>query len=205
MRVRSGILVGLVALTACGSSSGMAASAGCGPATARTLAADRVARVYQTAVNVYGCSSASRTSYLLGASGRSIREGRARPIDLAGFDVAYGHSDFGVDTVSAQVVVRSLRTGRQLRSEPATTRPLGAESFQSVASVVAKPDGAVAWIGEGGSVISGASSDVEVDRADAHGLAPLDSGSGIDTRSLRLRGSTVSWRHNARARSAALL
>jgi hypothetical protein len=48
------------------------------------------------------------------------------------------------------------------------------------------------------------SGEIEVNRADAHGRALLDSGARIDVRSLRLRGSTVSWRHGAVTRSATL-
>ena len=161
--------------------------------------------MYESGAGVYGCAARTGRSYRLGASARTVREGRVGPIALAGVDVAYGLSEFGVDTLSAQVVVRDLATGRELRTEPATTKRLGAEFFQSVAAVVVNPDGAVAWIGDGGSVISGSRSDVEVDKADAHGLALLDTGAGIDSRSLRLRGSTLEWRHNGRPRSAALL
>lgn len=215
MRVRCGIVAGLLTLAACGSSSGMAprtgrpvttadAKAACGPAGARTLAVDRVARVYQSGGNVYGCSTATRRPYLLGASARSIREGRAGPIALAGQDAAYGFTSFGVDTISTAVVVRDLGDGKRLRSEPATSRPLRAEFFQSVDSIVVKPDGSVAWIGEGGSVISGGVTDIELDKADTHGFALLDSGNGIDTRSLRLHGSALTWRHGGRSRSASL-
>ena len=213
MQGRCATIVGLIALAACGSSAGKTApgttNAGplpavCGPAGARTLAVDRAARAYQSGSGVYGCSAAARRSYLLGASARSIREGRAGPIALAGSDVAYGYTRFGIDTVSAQVVVRDLASGKQLHSEPATSRPLGPEFFQSVATVVVKPDGAVAWIGDGGSIIAGRTRDIEVDRAEARGFALLESGAGIDARSLRLRGSTLTWRDGARTRSARL-
>jgi hypothetical protein len=160
--------------------------------------------VYQSGGDVYGCSTAGGRSYRLGAAARTIRQGRAGPIALAGVDVAYGLTEFGVDTVSAQVIVRNLRSGAQLRREPATTRALGVEFFQSVAAVVVKPDGAVAWIGQGGSVTHAGSGEIEVNRADAHGRALLDSGNGIDTRSLRLHGSTASWRHGGVTRSATL-
>ena len=207
MLARCGIACGLIALAACGSSLGKApggsAAASCGPARAKTLAVDQTARVYESGGNVYGCSTASRRSYRLGASARSIREGRAGPIALAGTDVAYGYTVYGVDTVSAQVRVRDLATGKQLRSEPATTAPARVEFRESVDSVVVRSDGAVAWIGESGSVISGPTT-TEVDRADARGLAKVDSGSGIDVHSLRLHGATVTWRHGGRSRSASL-
>jgi len=204
MRLRCAIAVGLVALTACGSSSGSATSASCGPSGARTLAVDRVARVYQSRGDVFGCSTTGTRSFRLGAAARTIHQGRAGPVALAGVDVAYGLTEFGVDTVSAQVIVRNLRSGAQLRREPATTHALGVEFFQSVAGVVVKPDGAVAWIGHGGSVIHAGSGETEVNRADARGRALLDSGNGIDAGSLRLHGSTVSWRHGAMTRSATL-
>lgn len=204
VRVRCAIVVAVVALAACGSSSGMAGAARCGPSGVRTLAVDGLARVYQSGGDVFGCSTAGGRSYRLGAAARSIRQGRAGPIALAGVDVAYGLTEFGVDTISAQVIVRNLRSGKQLRSEPATTRALGVEFFQSVAAVVVKPDGAVAWVGQGGSVIHPGGGEIEVDRSDARGRALLDSGAGIDVRSLRLRGSTTSWRHHGRIRSARL-
>jgi hypothetical protein len=204
---RCGIACGLIALAACGSSLGKApagsAAASCGPAAAKTLAVDRTARVYESAGEVYGCATASRRSYRLGASARSIREGRAGPIALAGTDVAYGYTVYGVDTISAQVLVRDLTTGKQLRSEPATTAPARVEFVESVDSVVVKPDGAVAWIGESGSV-TGGPTNTEVDRADARGLAKLDSGGSIDVHSLRLHGGTVTWRHSGNSRSASL-
>jgi hypothetical protein len=213
MRVRCGLIAALLVLAACGSSSGKSSGSGgttasaspaaCGPSGARTLAVDHAARVYQSGGNVYGCSALARHAYFLGADARSIRQGRAGPIALAGRAVAYGFTRFGVDTISATVIVRDLGDGRQLRSEPATTGPLRPEFTQLVASIVVKPDGAVAWIGEGGSVISGTRG-VEVDKADAHGLARLDSGGGIDVRSLRLAGSRLAWRHGGRSRSASL-
>jgi hypothetical protein len=213
MRVRCALIVALLALGACGSSSGKtsvpegttgsASPARCGPSGARTLAVDHAARVYQSGGNVYGCTAGTRHAYLLGADARSIREARAGPIALAGRVVAYGFTWFGVDTVTATVIVRDLGDGKQLRTEPATTGPLHPEFTQFVGSIVVKPDGAVAWIGEGGSVISGAS-EVEVDRADKHGLARLDSGGAIDVRSLRLVGSKLAWRHGSQARSASL-
>jgi hypothetical protein len=207
---RCAIAVGLIALAACGSSSGRVggsssgAGGTCGPSAARTLAVDRVARVYQSGGGVYGCSTAGRRSYRLGAGARSIREGRAGPIALAGVDVAYGLTRYGVDTVGAQAVVRNLRNGGQLRSEPATAGRLGVEFFESIAAVVVKPGGAVAWIAQGGSVIPAGHGVIQVSKADARGRALLDSGSGIDVRSLRLLGSTLSWRHDGRVETARL-
>ena len=125
------------------------------------------------------------------------------PLALAGVDVAYGLSRFGVDTGTAQAVVRRLTDGAVLREASATARVPGAESYQLVAAIVVKADGAVAWIGEGHSII-GRGPVVEVHRYDRHGQAELDHGSGIVGGSLRLKGSRLTWTHSSRRRSAIL-
>jgi hypothetical protein len=175
----------------------------CGPRRAHTLAAGRLARVYSLGGSVLGCSAHGRRSYRLGSASRSIAEGRAGPAAVAGEDVAYGLTTYGVDTASTVVIVRDLRDGARLRSLPATTAPLRPESFQSVTAIAVKADGAVAWIGQAGSVISGKPT-TEVHGADRRGPALLDAGAGIAPRSLRLRGSTLSWTDGGRTRRAAL-
>jgi hypothetical protein len=189
MRLRCAAYAVLLALAACGPSSAAsgahadgARSASCGPHGARTLAASHHARVYALGAEVYGCAVGSVRHYRLGASRRTLRGGRVGPVAVAGRDAAYAISSFGVDTVSAQVIVRNLATGRRLRHAPATSRVL-VESFQAVDSIVVKADGAVAWISAEESVIS-PSRYLEVHRIDARGRAVLDSGSAIGGRSL---------------------
>jgi hypothetical protein len=109
-----------------------------------------------------------------------------------------------VDTGTAQVVTRRLSDGRVLHASPATSRVPGAESYQSVGSLVVKADGAVGWIGAAHSIIRNGSPVVEVRRFDAHGQAELDGGPGIALRSLRLHGSRLSWLHSGAERSATL-
>jgi hypothetical protein len=174
----------------------------CGPASAQTLAVSRQARVYLSSGRVYGCAIAAGRSYHLGAGQRSLREGRVGVITVAGRYAGYGLSSFGVDTVSAQVVVRNLATGNVRHEAPAASRVV-VESFQSIDSIVLKPDGAVAWISQVGSVISHGRY-LEVHRIDSRGQALLDSGAAIVSRSLRLHGSTVTWRDGSKARSASL-
>jgi hypothetical protein len=128
---------------------------------------------------------------------------RAGKLALAGVLVAYGETMSGVDTASAQVIVRRLDNGRTLRGLAAMSQPVGPESFQSVDSIVVKADGAVAWIAVAHSIIR-QSAQTEVDRADQRGRSTLDTGSGIDSSSLRLRGSSLTWRHGGGTRSARL-
>ena len=122
---------------------------------------------------------------------------------VAGELAAYGLERCGVDAGFSNVVVRRLTDGAQLRSLPATTKPLGPESYHSVGSLVLKSDGAVAWIGVGSSILRRGSY-AEVHRADRRGQALLDSGAAIDPRSLKLNGSTLSWRHANLTRGSSL-
>jgi hypothetical protein len=152
---------------------------------------------------VYGCAFGYHRTHLLGASSRSIREDRVSAIAVAGTTAGYATTRYGVDTVSSAVVVRDLRTGRQLRTLPASNVGLP-ESVQIVESLVVKSDGAIAWISRTFSIIGRGSTQLEVQRADARGQAVLDSGRSIRSRSLRLRGSTLTWRDAAGTRSASL-
>jgi hypothetical protein len=122
---------------------------------------------------------------------------------VAGVNVAYGLSRFGVDTGSTQVVVRRLTDGRVVHTAPATSSVAGPESYQSVGALVLRPDGAVAWIGTSSSIV-GRGHEAEVHRFDARGQATLDRGAGIATGSLRLHGSQLTWTHSSRRRSATL-
>jgi hypothetical protein len=207
-----------VAIAACGSStaagssrassqvvtaSGSDASLPCGPASARTLAVDSLARVYESGGSVYACVRGASTARRLGSAQSCIRSQRAGPVALAGETVAYGLESCGVDTGFGSVVVRRLSDGQQLRSLAATTQPLLPESYQQVSSLVVKSDGAVAWIGVAKSIIRHGEN-VEVHKADKRGAAELDSGTAVGQSSLRLRGSQVTWRHAGAVRSATL-
>jgi hypothetical protein len=212
--MRMGCAVGAIVITtaACGSSAAAPATtagpahpaaAQCGPRSAKTLAVNHQARVYSTQGGVYGCATGGSRSYLL--AGNSLRPGQPRigKLALAGTAVAYGETMTGVDTASAQVTVRRLDDGRTLRSLAAMHQAVGPESFQSVDSVVVKSNGAVAWIATARSIIRH-STEVEVDRADRTGRSTLDIGSAIASTSLRLSGSSLSWRHAGAIRTARL-
>ena len=125
-------------------------------------------------------------------------------VAIAGEFAAYALSENAVDTSYAEVVVRRLTDGQQLRRATATTKPLGPESYQSVDSLAVKADSAVAWIGVGGSIVR-RGTDIEVRKADKRGQATLDSGPAIDSGSLRLDGSRLTWRNGRQVRSAMLV
>jgi hypothetical protein len=179
-------------------------SAACTPPHTRTLIADHLARVYQLGKMVYGCLYRSDRSYRLGSSSFCTNSDRVGPIALSGTVAGYGVQRCGVDTGTAQVVARRLSDGRVLHASPATSRVPGAESYQSVGSLVVKADGAIGWIGVANSIVGRGAPVVDVRRLDAHGQAELDGGRGIAVRSLRLHGSRLSWLHSQRERSATL-
>jgi hypothetical protein len=109
---------------------------------------------------------------------------------------------FGVDTVSASVVVRRLTDGTELK-ELRATRAVGAESFESIGSVVVMASGTVAWIGSEHSIV-GHQSAIEVHAAGTGGDRVLDSGPNVDPASLRLHGSRLSWSDGGATRHATL-
>ena len=175
----------------------------CGPANAKTLATSHAARVYGSAHGVYGCAAGAGRTYRLGQRPTCVGAARIAPVVVTGILAGYGAERCGVDTASAEVIVRRLTDGRVLTRVPATTTSVGAEFFQSVTALVLKGDAAVAWIAVNRSIIS-TNSATEVHRDDRAGSALLDSGAGIATRSLRRDGSLVTWKHDDRLRHARL-
>jgi hypothetical protein len=180
-----------------------AESGTCGDSHGHTLVQNGSARVYTLHGGVYACASPNGVVYHLGSSSVCVGTRRAAPVALAGRLVAYGLESCGVDTGSTEVVVRSLTTGKRLHTDPSATGPRGAESFQSVTSLVVKRDGSDAWISITNS-LGGHGSAIEVHAHSLSGFTLLDSGIGVDPSSLRLKRSMLSWIHSGQRRSAQL-
>jgi hypothetical protein len=181
-----------------------APGATCGRHQGHTLAQGDSARVYTLNDGAYGCAIPNGVVYKLGsASVCNGRPGRAAPVALSGRIVAYGLATCGIDTGTSVVVVRRLTNGKRLHRDASVTGPVGAESFETVESLALEPSGSDAWITVTNSVASHGSS-VEVHAHDSGGAVLLDSGAGIDPRSLRLAGSKLTWRHDGKLRSAQL-
>src|ERR1035437_5494170 len=178
------------------------AGARCGPASARTLAADARARVYSLQGSVYGCAGPGHR-YRLGGVGNCISAHRVDPVTVAGVLAAYGLTSCGVDLGTTSVIVRRLSDGRRLVDDGANSLPLGAESYQSVDSLVLRAGGAGAWIAVGSSIV-GHTRVVEVHVQDGTGNHLLDSGAAVRTGSLRLRGVKLTWLHGRKLHSATL-
>ena len=193
----------LAAAAVIGSPRALAAGPGCGPQAARTIAQSPLARVYESAGNVYGCTDQGGGRVLLGSAGACERGAHIAPVAIAGVVVAYGSETCGIDTGSTLVVTRRLAGGRILAQNPATDGAVAPESYQSVDSLVVIADGATAWIATANSLARRAPV-VQVHSWSSAGFQLLDSGLGVRTGSLRLRGSTLSWQHGDSVRTATL-
>jgi hypothetical protein len=208
VRLRAGIVAVLAGLTASGPSAARGTSPAprrCGPQAAPTIAASRQARVYTADGGVFGCSFVNSRSFRLGNTAEALHQSRVQLVVVAGADAAYALASFGVDTVSATVVVRRLTDGRRLAHFAATRSGL-VEGFQAVTSLALGSDGAVAWIGAAHSILA------HREAIEVHTAAPgsgssdrvLDSGPAIAPQSLRLHSSTLTWRHGHATRHATL-
>ncbi len=174
----------------------------CGPRSATTLAQDAEARVFSLPSGVYGCVAGSPARYRLDRASQSPLPPRVAIVRLAGTVAAYGLRVMGVDTGSTTIYVRRLSTGALVAHAPATTTS-PVEAVQAVGSLAVRPDGAVAWIGSAQSIIRHGLVR-QVERIDGPRFAVLDSGAGISPQSLKLVGSTLTWRHGSATRSSTL-
>ena len=130
--------------------------------------------------------------------------GRVGPVALAGVDAAYGLTYSGVDTISADVVVRSLADGAVLRRRDSWSGTSAPEYFQTVDDIAVKRDGSVAWVVREGSIVSGNETDTEVEKSDRSKGTLLDRSSQIKVHSLLLHGSRLSWQDGSATQHATL-
>jgi NADPH:quinone reductase-like Zn-dependent oxidoreductase len=111
---------------------------------------------------------------------------------VAGTIAAYVKSWLGYDNNDCEVIVRRLTDGKRIAAYSA----VGGAEFQAVSSLVARPDGHVAWIGVGQGFSPGTA--VQSDGA------ILDHGFAIRPHSLKLHGTLLSWKHGSKSRHASL-
>lgn len=208
--VISALLLAVVAVLAVAVSASAGTSSGgghaaCLPRGAHTLAADRVAVAFSWHGSVWACLAATGERRNLAGAGFCNRAaGRAAPVRLAGRTVAYGLERCGVDTGSSTVMVLDLAAGKRLADLTAATLPLGPESYVSVVSLVLRADGAVGWIAHVASLVGRAGAPYEVHGFSGGKSSLLDSGAAIGPASLRLAGSTMTWRDGKTTGSASL-
>lgn len=177
---------------------------------AKTIAANRHVRAFSARVRtwreVFGCRRAAGRAYVIGDAG-----GECQNYDVVDSVVVSGNfAALNVRTCSlhgsqSRVALINLRDGRvRFASAPLSTR--GSDgSYDAIRGMVVTAGGHLAWLGV--RVVRGAVVDAEVRRrgvAAKVGSVVLDSGSTINPRSLRRRGSTMSWRKAGVTRHAAI-
>lgn len=171
----------------------------CPPHGSRVIKANGEAAVYrgldrEGLFAIFGCAI-GRRSYRLGTppSYSSSGGGGTEQEHLAGTVVAYeqalvnaAREPSEAGTAVHLVVVRNLLTGRLLHKVP-TGPSTDLSGSGPVDVMVLKRDGAVAWL------TGGAAEREELHVLDKSGLRVVAYGPGIGVRSLRIRGSTLSW------------
>jgi hypothetical protein len=177
------------------------AGARCAPAGARELAASPYGGIYSWHGSVYGCTAGHR--YRLGSATQCNQSARIGPAAVSGRLVAYAATSCGVDTGSSRVIVARLSDRHRLSSHAASSVMVGAESFESVGSIVVDRTGQVAWIASVSSIATHRRA-VALLAADRRGTRVLDSSLTIAPGSLRLRGSRLSWKRGGATRTATL-
>jgi hypothetical protein len=196
--------VALAAPTAASVGTRRASSRTCGPAKGQTLLRSRHARVWRGGYRVtHACLFGVGRQFDLDNGGGTPSSGTGSgAYALAGRFVAYGF--FSPERSRDREIVLDLTTGTVVREVFAgvyNQPPISEEAFLATVRSVLKPDGAVAWSSEDNST---APRTYEVWRSDRGRTIMLDDGQTVDPRSLRLRGSTLTWNDGGVVRSASL-
>jgi hypothetical protein len=160
--------------------------------------------VYSAGGVAYGCAPGTAHQYRLGSARSCLSGARVGPVAAAGRIAAYGVARCGIDFGASKVVVRRLSDGAQLFTHAASSASSGAESYGSVGSIVVTPSAAVAWIAVNRSIVAHREQAQVMARGSSGGVRALQTSPGIVPGSLRLHGSTLTWRVGAATRSASL-
>jgi hypothetical protein len=106
----------------------------------------------------------------------------------------------GVDSYRLTAVARNLRTGEAVECSAGFGSHVGGRRGTDVEDLVVTSRGTIAWA----AIFWGKGAGRAVIACTPEGEQILDSGQGIDPESLRLHGSTISWRDSRENRAAEL-
>ncbi len=175
---------------------------------ARTIAANRHVRVFRARGAVFGCRRTANRAYGIGHGGAECQNSDL--IDsavVAGNFVALNVRSCSLTNQSSSVNLVNLRDGRgRFRSVPLSTAGSDA-SYDAIRGMAVTAAGRLAWIGvrvsgRGRAIVA---AEVRRRRPDfSDQSVVLDSGTGIDPRSLRRVGSMLRWRSAGVARSESM-
>ena len=143
----------------------------------------------------YGCLFSRGRPFTLGEDEEGQPDSDLRLFRLAGPYAAFAQDECPMGC-GFSVGAVDLRNGRTVRSSPAGVPGPGSPYGGAASDLVLKPTSSLAWISAGNPT--------RVFALDSLGSRQLDSGAGIDPRSLELNGSTVTWVKAGASRSGAL-
>ena len=173
---------------------------------AKTLAANRHVRVFEARDAVFGCRRTANRAYEIGHGGAECQNNDL--IDtavVAGNFAALNVRSCSLYDSESSVALVNLRDGRVRFRSAALSTPGSDSSTEAIRGMAVTPAGRLAWLGV--RLARGVIVEAEVNRrvrgtgADS---VVLDSGTGIDPRSLRRVGSMLRWRNAGVARSASI-
>jgi hypothetical protein len=213
-----------VAVLTASSAAASAPAPSCFPKGAKTLAATKAARVFETKRGTYGCLYKYGRARRLdpGSDATDTQETAVKPFRLAGPYLAYPREvsvGCGPDLcVWTEIVVADLRPTKRfivqsrhaMRNETGQCPCGGGEIDDDfVPSLVLRPSGVVAWIACDGDLAGPCDSDLKTNTS-VFTAAPtqraaqqLDHGAGIGIRSLRWANGQFHWQQDGQPRSAA--
>ncbi|MEA2224599.1 MAG: hypothetical protein QOH83_2975, partial [Solirubrobacteraceae bacterium] len=171
----------------------------------RTLAANRHVRVFVAtdAMQVLACRRSASRAYLIGDRGECQNSAAIDTAVVAGTFAAINVRTCSLTHAEAGIGLVDLRNGHVAYATNALTTPSLESETDAIRGMVVTPRGRVAWLALRRTGLQTLAIEV---RRRAHGpdrhSALLDSGTGIDPRSLRRRGGRVVWT-NAGARHSA--
>ena len=173
---------------------------------ARTIAANRHVRLFRARGAVFGCRGSANRAYGIGHAGAECQNSDL--IDsavVAGNFVALNVRTCSLTNQSSSVNLVNLRDGRgRFRSVPLSTAGSDA-SYDAIRGMTLTAAGRLVWIGVRVSRNAIVAAEVRRRRPDfSDQSVVLESGTGIDPRSLRRVGSMLRWRSAGSTRSASI-
>jgi hypothetical protein len=186
----------------------------CASPGSKTVRQTSQARIYRKRDKTVGCYRRTNRRTVLAEDPGFIGSGvRAEQLRVAGPYVGYSLASFGRGGTGSFIVVTNLRTGRYVRSIRGTpVTGMSSPIRETVTDLVIKSNGSIAWIWDTSKTVTFpeliTTRTIQVRKSDrSSGRSSstlLDSTLTVDTRSLAIRGSTISWRNAGQLRTATL-
>lgn len=199
------LVTALLVLALAPADAGAATTRTCAVKGSDTVASNRFARVFtvegrgDVSARLYGClhSANRRVALDFAADDLVTSQSFSAPV-LNGRFVAWQHDDTdisckadcppGYDPTTERLTIVDLRSKRRRTIDAAVVG----------GAIAVSRTGSLAWVGQGDGALV-----VYAARSGGRTYEPLDAGD-IDARSLRLRGTVLSWRNAGVAKSATL-